>query len=160
MIVSGSNEQLGDLSFVARRSERAEHQNHLVLFDEVARQTNSGSRIGFVVLRDEAHLAAIDATALVEHLEIGRFRLADRPEDREAPAIRHEIANSDLVARYPSGARVRKLRPAMQEQQRWRVECGAGWSCQELGFIDSGPPSCCKRVQDSGKFRCPELESR
>src|SRR5204862_5990268 len=78
MIVSGSDKQLRDLPFIevfangkiARRSEGAEHQQHLVFLDKVARQVQRGSRVGFVVVGNETHLAAVDSAALVDQLEI------------------------------------------------------------------------------------------
>ena len=105
MIVAGGDEQLGNLAFIevfangkiARRSEGAEHQKHLVFLDEIARQFHGGGGIGFVVVGDEAHLAAIDAAALVDQIEIGRFGLADRAEHLKAPAVGHEIADADFV---------------------------------------------------------------
>jgi hypothetical protein len=53
MVVTGSNEQLRYLPFIkvladgeiAGRAERAEHQQHLVLLDKVARQAQRGCGI-------------------------------------------------------------------------------------------------------------------
>ena len=70
---------------IAGRAERAEHQQHVVLLDKIARQLQRGPRIGIVVVRNEADLAAVDAAALVDHVEIGGLGLADRAERRERP---------------------------------------------------------------------------
>jgi hypothetical protein len=66
-------------------------QQDVVFLDKAARQLQGGRRIGFVVLRDEAHLAAVDPAALVDHLEIRGFGFSDRSEDLQTPAIGHNV---------------------------------------------------------------------
>ena len=104
MIVSGGDEELRNLPViqvgangkVSRRSERAEHHQHVVLLDEAARQLQRGRRIGFVVIGDEAHLAAVDPAALVDHLEIRRLGFSNRAEDLQTPAIGHDVADANF----------------------------------------------------------------
>ena len=104
MIVGGGDKELRNLPViqvgangeVSRRSERAEHQQHVVLLDEAARQFQRGRRIGFVVIGDEADLAAVDPAALVDHLEIRRFGFANRAEDLQTAAIGHDVADADF----------------------------------------------------------------
>src|ERR1700688_1377327 len=58
MIVSGGDKKLRNLLFiqvtangkVARSSERAEHQQDVVLLDKTARKLQGGHRIGFVII--------------------------------------------------------------------------------------------------------------
>src|ERR1700692_1525313 len=58
MIVSGGDKKLRNLLFiqvtangkVARSSERAEHQQDVVLLDKTARKLQGGHRIGFVIV--------------------------------------------------------------------------------------------------------------
>ena len=105
LLVAGGDEQLRDFLLVqvpargniAGRAERPEHQMHVVLLDEVAGQLQRGRGIGIVVAGDEADLAAVDAAAIVDHVEIGGLRLADRAEFRERPRIGHDVADADFL---------------------------------------------------------------
>src|SRR6266571_3775785 len=105
LLVAGGDEELRDLLLVqvpargeiAGRPERPEHQVHVVLLDQTASQIERRHGIGIVVARDEADLAAVDATAIVDHVEISGFRLADRAEFRERSRIGHDIADADFI---------------------------------------------------------------
>jgi hypothetical protein len=104
MIVSGGDEELRNLPViqicanreVSRRSERAEHQEHIVFLDKAARQIQRSRRIGFVVIGDEANLTAVDPAALVDHLEICRLGFSNRPEELQTPAIGHDVADANF----------------------------------------------------------------
>ena len=104
MIVSGGDKELRNLPLVqvcadgkiAGSSERTEHQEDVLLLDQAARKFQRGRRIGFVVMGDEAHLAAVDPATLVDHLKIRRFGLSDRSECFQTPAIGHNIADTDF----------------------------------------------------------------
>src|ERR1700724_1407935 len=75
MIVSGGDKKLRNLPFiqvtangkVARRSERAEHQQDIYFLDETARKLHGGRRIAFVIIRDKSSLTAANPAALVDH---------------------------------------------------------------------------------------------
>ena len=104
MIVGGGDKELRNLPVIqvgangeiSRRSERAEHQQHVVLLDEATRPFQRGRRIGFVVIGDEADLAAVDPAALVDHLEIRRFGFSNRAEGLQTAAIGHDVADADF----------------------------------------------------------------
>src|SRR5882757_10580193 len=76
MVVPGGDKELRNLPLVqvcadgkiARSSERTEHQQDVLFLDKVARKLEGGRRVGFVVIGDEAHLAAVDPATLVDHL--------------------------------------------------------------------------------------------
>src|SRR5947207_14914855 len=101
MISSGGDKELRDWPLVqvcadgeiSRSSEGAEHQEDVVFLDKAARELERGRRIGFVVIGDEAHLAAIDPATVVDHLKISGFGFSDRAEDLQTPAIGHNIAD-------------------------------------------------------------------
>ncbi|MGY4426678.1 hypothetical protein ACVWY2_009127 [Bradyrhizobium sp. JR6.1] len=111
LLVAGGDEQLRDILLVevfshgevARRAERAEHQQHVLTLDEIAGLLDRGLRIGAVIDRDELDLAAIDAAMLVDHVEIGRFRPPDGRERGERSGVGHDIADTDLAARLRFG---------------------------------------------------------
>ena len=68
--------------------------------DQLARQLDRLRRAVAVVVGDEVDLAAVDAALVVDHLEVGGDRLADRAVGRGRPAVRHGVADLDLgVAR-------------------------------------------------------------
>ena len=102
---AGSNEELGNPPLVQEashckvsgRSVGAKHQEDVFPLDQPAGQVERDGGIGIVVMGDEAHLAAVDAAALVDHVEIRRFGLSDRGEFRQRPRIGHEIADADFV---------------------------------------------------------------
>src|SRR5579872_7312989 len=104
MIVSGSDKKLRNLPFVqvfaygkiARCSERAEHKQDVFLLDEKARQSQGGGRIGFIVIRDETYLAAIDPAALIEQVKICSFGFPYRAKDLQLPAVGHQIADTNF----------------------------------------------------------------
>ena len=105
---AGGDEQLRDLlgvqilldCRVGRRAQRIEHQQHLVALDQLAGVLNRFGRAVGVVVGDEVHLAPVDAALLVDHLEVGRFGLADDAVGGGGTTIRHDVADLDLrVAR-------------------------------------------------------------
>ena len=105
LLGAGRDEELGNLPLVQEaphrkvsgRSEGAKHQEDVFPLDQPAGQIERNGGIGIVVMGDEAHLAAVDAAALVDHLEICRFGLSDRGEFRQRPRIGHEIADADFI---------------------------------------------------------------
>ena len=104
MIVPGGDKELRNLPFVqvgtngkvTRRSERTEHQEHVVFLDQAARNVQRGRWIGSVIIGDEAHLAAVDPATLVDQLKIRRFGFSNRSEDLQTPAIGHNVPDADF----------------------------------------------------------------
>ena len=84
---------------VGRRADDLERQQHLVVFDQLADLLDGlRRRIGVVIL-DELDLAAVDAALLIDHVEIGGLRLADRGIGRSGTRERHGLADLDLGVR-------------------------------------------------------------
>src|SRR6202035_4857234 len=81
---------------IPRSSERTEHQEDVLFLEKAARKLKGGRRIGFVVIGDEAHLAAVDPATLVDHLKIRCFGFSNRSEDLQTPAIRHYIPDTNF----------------------------------------------------------------
>ena len=80
-LVAGSDEQLRDLFLVevlaggeiVRRAERAEHEEHFFLLDQLARPLHCVPRARAVVDGNEFDPAPVDTAALVDHVEIRGF---------------------------------------------------------------------------------------
>ena len=77
-------------------ADRGEDQRDLVAFDQPSRLLHRLRRRVAVVERDQIDLAAVDAAALVDHLEIADLALAERAERRHRPAIGHGLADLDF----------------------------------------------------------------
>jgi hypothetical protein len=67
---------------IGRRAERREQHVDLVALDQLARLLDGLRRAIGVVIGDVLDHAAVDAALLVDHLEIGAGRAADRRIDR------------------------------------------------------------------------------
>jgi len=99
-----------------RRADRGKDQRDLVALDQPARLLDRLGRRVAVVERNQIDLAAVDAAALVQHLEIADLALAKRAEGGNRTAIGHGLAYFDLgcgdAARLASacGDRPRKQR--------------------------------------------------
>ena len=74
-----------------------EKKQHLVLLDQLPHLLDGLRRAVAVVAADEVDLAAIDAAVLIDHGEIGGFGLADGAVGRSRAAVRHGVADLDLV---------------------------------------------------------------
>ena len=80
LLGAGRDEELGNTPLVQEaphrevsgRSVGAKHQEDVLPLHQAAGQIQCNGGIGIVVMGDEAHLAAVDAAALVDHLEICR----------------------------------------------------------------------------------------
>ena len=72
------------------------HEQHLILLDQLPHLFDGFRRAIAVVAADEIDLAAVDATLLVDHVEIGGFGLAEDAVGRGRPAIRHGVTDLDL----------------------------------------------------------------
>src|SRR2546423_1501950 len=81
---------------VARGAERREDQELLVAFDQLAGLLHRLRRAVGVIVGDEIDLAAVDATGVVDHPEIGTHRLADDAISRRRPAVWHDVADLDF----------------------------------------------------------------
>ena len=81
---------------VARRAERLEEREDLVLLDELADHFHRLGRAITVVERDELDLAAVDAAGIVDALEIGIDRLGDGGVGRGRSAIGVGVSDLDL----------------------------------------------------------------
>jgi hypothetical protein len=81
----------------AGRAERAEHQSHVVLLDQPPGVLDRLGRAVAVIQRDEVDAALVDAAAVVEHLHVGGFGLADLGQGRRRPAVGHDVADLDFV---------------------------------------------------------------
>ena len=77
-------------------ADRGEDQRDLVALDQPPRLLHRLRRRVAVVERDQIDLAAVDAAALVEHLEIADLALAERAERRHRPAVGHGLADLDF----------------------------------------------------------------
>jgi len=77
-------------------ADRGEDQRDLVAFDQPSRLLYRLRRRVAVVERDQIDLAAVDAAALVDHLEIADLALAERAEGRDRAAIGHGLADPDF----------------------------------------------------------------
>ena len=101
---AGGQEQLRDILAlqifgdrgVMGGADRGEDQRDLVALHQPARLLHRLRRRVAVVERDQVDLAAIDAAALVDHLEIADLALAERAERRHRPAIGHGLADLDF----------------------------------------------------------------
>ena len=81
---------------IGRRAERLEQRGDLVLLDQLAHHLDGlGWRIG-VVVGDEGDLPAVDATLVVDLLEVGGDRLADRAVRRGGATVGVGVADLDL----------------------------------------------------------------
>ena len=81
---------------IRRRSQRIEHEQHFVAFDQLARLLHRLRRAVGVVIADEVDLAAVDAAGIVDLLEVGGFGLADDAIGGSGAAIRHDVADLDF----------------------------------------------------------------
>jgi hypothetical protein len=81
---------------VAGGAERRKDQEHLVAFNQLARLLHCFRRTIGIVIGNEIDLAAVDASGVVDHPEIGAHRLADDAIGRCRPAVRHDVADLDL----------------------------------------------------------------
>ena len=88
--------EIGPRRQIARRAERAEHQQHVLLLDQLTCVLGCHPRIGAVVTGDEFDLATVDAAAIIDHVEIGGFGPADRRERSQRPGIGHDVADADF----------------------------------------------------------------
>ena len=88
--------QVGVDGYVGRRAERAEHQQYLVLLDQLPHLLDSLRRAVDVIAADEIYLAAVDATLRVDHVEVRALGLADNAVGRSWTAIGHRVADFDL----------------------------------------------------------------
>jgi hypothetical protein len=86
---------------VARRAERLEQGEDLVLLDELAHHLDRLGRAVAVVQRDELDLAAADAARLVDRLEVGVDRPRDRGIGRGRAAVGIGVADLDLGVGHP-----------------------------------------------------------
>src|SRR5258705_10351261 len=105
LLVAGGNEELGNLPLiqeapdgkVSGRAEGAKHQEDIFPLDQPTGHIERNGGIRIVVIGDEAHLAAVYAAALVDHVEIRRLGFSDRGKFRQWSRIVHEIANTDFL---------------------------------------------------------------
>jgi hypothetical protein len=74
-----------------------EHQQHLVLLDQLAHLLDRLGRAVAVVVGDEVDLAAVDAALGVDLLEVGADGLADGAVGRRRPAVGLGVADLDLL---------------------------------------------------------------
>ena len=65
---------------ISRRAELAEYERDLVAVDELADVLHRLRRTVGIVHRDVVDLAAIDAAAVVDQLNVGKNALADEPD--------------------------------------------------------------------------------
>ena len=81
---------------VRRRSERTEHQQHFVAFDQLARLLDSLGRAVGVVIGNEFDLAAINTAVIIDLLEVAFHRLANDAVSRGRAAIGNDVADLDF----------------------------------------------------------------
>jgi hypothetical protein len=77
-------------------ADRGEDQRDFIVFHQPPGLLHGFRRRVAVVKRDQVDLAAVDAAALIEHLEIADLTLAERAERRDRPAVRHGLADLDF----------------------------------------------------------------
>ena len=68
----------------------------MILLDQLAYVFDGLRRAVAVVADDEVDLAAVDTAVVINHREVGRFRLTDGAVAGSRPAIRHRAADFDL----------------------------------------------------------------
>ncbi len=126
LLVAGGDEQLRDLPLVeiparggiAGRAERAEHQISTLSVSTRLRVSSSaavGSELSSRVMKRD--LAAVDAAAVVDHVEIGGFRLADRAELESGPEYGMTLPMRISLSVVGCSALLLRHRP---ERGRWR----------------------------------------
>src|SRR5262249_4056843 len=84
---------------VGGRSERAEDERDLVLLDELAGLLQALGRAVAVIEHDYVELASVDATLIVDHLEISGFGAPNLRKGRSRAAYRAGLAELDLGVR-------------------------------------------------------------
>ena len=84
-----------------RRSHRGEDEGDAVVLDQPACCFHGLGRREGVVQRDQIELAAVDATLLIDLVEIGRDHLAGDAERGRRSAIGHGVADLDLGIVHP-----------------------------------------------------------
>ena len=104
LVGAGGDEQLRHLVVVqvlsdravGGRTERLEERQHPVLFDQLTNLFEGLRRAIAVVAADEVNFTPVNAAVLIDHGEIGGFRLADSAVARRRAAIGVGIAELDL----------------------------------------------------------------
>src|SRR6185437_16901343 len=81
---------------VARRAERLEQREDLLLLDQLAHDLDRLRRAVAVIQADEVDLAAVDAARRVDGLPVGVDRFADRSVGRSGTTIGIGVAELDL----------------------------------------------------------------
>jgi hypothetical protein len=81
---------------VMRGADRGEDQRDLVALHQPPRLLHGFRRRVAVVQRNQIDLAAVDAAALVDHLEIADLALAQRAERGYRAAVGHGLADLDF----------------------------------------------------------------
>jgi hypothetical protein len=90
-------------------------QRDLVALHQAPRLLHRLRRRVAIVERNQVDLAAIDAAALVQHLEIADLALAERAERRYRTAVGHGLADLDFAGADAAHlGRVRGKRPRQQ----------------------------------------------
>ena len=98
------DEQLGHLALVhvamhglvVRGAQRAEHQQHAVALDQLARLLHALGGVVGVVGGEVGDLAAVDAALGIDLGEVGRMGLAYGSVGRHGTRVGHEVADADL----------------------------------------------------------------
>src|ERR1700738_2391373 len=80
-------------------ADRREDQRNFIALHQPHGLLHGFRRRVAVIQRDQVDLAAVDAAALIEHLEIADLALAERAERRNRAAIRHGLADLDFGCR-------------------------------------------------------------
>src|SRR5947199_4205959 len=84
-------------SAVGGGSERAEHQQHFLLFDELAGLLDRLGRGIRIIKADKIYLSAVDATLGVDLLKIGLLCATDNAESGHRAAVWQGLADADFV---------------------------------------------------------------
>src|ERR1700694_2683759 len=78
-------------------SQRAEHQQHFILFDELPGLLDRLGRRVRIIEADELYLSAVDAALGVDLLEISFLCPTDDAEPGHRAAVWESLADADLV---------------------------------------------------------------
>jgi hypothetical protein len=115
---------------IRRRAQRPEDQQHFLVLDQLACLFNRLRRAVAVVQADEPDPAAVDASFVVDLVEVGLHRPAGHhPLRRQRTAIGHALPDLDLGVRY--------ARPMLCPAQTR----AADYQCQGRGGSDDQGPA-------------------
>src|ERR1700760_4034393 len=131
-------EELGDTAIVQVALYRSvgdvtqtlEDERDLVFFDQFTNLLDGLGRAVPIIPADQVYLATIDATIIVDHLEVGEFGSAHGAINGDRPAIRHCLADLDLCA-----------------GDAWRICCGCRRHVRPRVSLGSGGQSGDEREQ-------------